>query len=182
MLYVFLACVAGVTADCCLRKFLQLTKYPCTIVFSLLSCALLLFTFDNPVRIIKGLFFAQMLIAIGYCDAIKHEIPNLLLIPILLGGMILLNPVPSIVGFFFVALPLLIVSMITNGAIGGGDVKLMAACGFFLGASGVFCATFLGLTIFLIAYPLFYRKHKKANYAMAPYLGIGCFLVYLLQI
>jgi leader peptidase (prepilin peptidase)/N-methyltransferase len=39
-----------------------------------------------------------------------------------------------VIGFFAVSLPLLLILLISGGrGIGGGDVKLMAVCGLFLG-------------------------------------------------
>jgi leader peptidase (prepilin peptidase)/N-methyltransferase len=72
--------------------------------------------------------------------------------------------------------------MLSKGGIGGGDVKLMAAVGFLLGPSGAVGGAFIGFTLFIIVWLLFYRTKQSKAYAMAPYLGIGCFLAYILKL
>lgn len=133
----------------------------------------------NLIIVIKGLIFALLLIVAAYSDAKTQEIPDFIPILILLDGLIFIQPIPTAIGFFAVSLPLLLVAKITGGGVGGGDIKLMAACGFFLGPEGAVIGTIIGMVSFLIVYSIFYGKKKKM-YAMAPYFGIGCFFAYLL--
>ena len=69
---------------------------------------------------------------------------------------------------------------ITNEkGIGGGDVKLAAATGFVLGAAANTIGTLTGILLFLIVYLIAFRKGKRKSYAMAPWLGTGCFFAYV---
>jgi leader peptidase (prepilin peptidase)/N-methyltransferase len=133
----------------------------------------------NLIIVIKGFIFTLLLIVAAYCDAKTQEIPNFIPILILLDGLIFIQPIPAAIGFFAVSFPLLLIAKITGGGVGGGDIKLMAACGFFLGPEGAVIGTIIGMVSFLIVYLIFYGKKKKM-YAMAPYFGIGCFFAYLL--
>ena len=133
----------------------------------------------NLIIVIKGSIFTFLLILAATCDAKTHEVPNFIPILILLDGLIFIQPVPAAIGFFAVSLPLLLIAILTGGGVGGGDIKLMAASGFFLGPEGVVIGTIIGMVFFLIVYLIFYGKKKKM-YAMAPYFGIGCFFACLL--
>jgi leader peptidase (prepilin peptidase) / N-methyltransferase len=179
--YILFSLFCGAATDYCLCRHIKPLLYPWTWLLSLTACIALCFTFDNPVWIIKGFLFAQMLIIIGYSDAKTHEIPDWLLIPTALSGLIQFQLIPSLQGLFVVFLPLLLVAKLSKGRLGGGDVKLMAANGFVLGPAGAVGGTIIGLGVFLILYPIFYRKKETKAYAMAPYLGIGCFLAYVLK-
>jgi leader peptidase (prepilin peptidase)/N-methyltransferase len=142
---------------------------------------LLFKTFADPLRIAKGFLLAEPLICAGICDGLNHEIPDFLLVPMIAAGFIDFQQVPSIEGFFSVSLLFFIMAWITAGkAIGGGDIKLMAAAGFVLGLFGAVGGALSGMVFFLAAYPALRFRAKKQYYAMAPWLGTGCFLAYLL--
>lgn len=182
MMYIIFSLFCGASTDYCIYRHFKPLQYPWTWMLSLAACSALYFTFDDSVWIIKGFIFAQMLIIIGYSDAKTHEISDWLYLPILLDGLLLFQPEQAFIGLFSVSLLLLLFAKVTGGAIGGGDVKLMAANGFVLGPGGAVCGTLIGLALFLLMYPIFYREKKQKGYAMAPYLGIGCFLAYILKI
>ena len=83
-----------------------------------------------------------------------------------------------VIGFFAVSLPLLLLFYITKGAaIGGGDVKLMAACGMLLGWKLVLLGFVLGCIIGSVVHILRMKiSGEKHMLAMGPYLSIGVFL------
>ncbi len=83
-----------------------------------------------------------------------------------------------VIGFFAVSLPLLLLFYITKGtAIGGGDVKLMAACGMLLGWKLVLLGFVLGCIIGSVVHILRMKiSGEKHVLAMGPYLSIGVFL------
>jgi leader peptidase (prepilin peptidase)/N-methyltransferase len=175
--YLLFSLLCGTVTDVLLCRFLQPRFYPFTVLISAGAAIVLCMAFDEPISIIKGLFFAQTLIFIGFIDAKTHQIPNMLLTPVFFTGLIQFQPAASIEGSLAVFIPLLIAAMLSKGGIGGGDVKLMAAVGFLLGPYGVIVGTLIGFTLFLVICPFLYQKGKA--YAMAPYLGIGCFLAYV---
>jgi leader peptidase (prepilin peptidase)/N-methyltransferase len=155
-------------------------SYPATTFLTLLNCGLLIKTFHCPILILKGLFFSQALIIAGYYDAKSHTIPNWIVILTAASGLIDFQPVRSAVGAFSVSVLFFIVSYITNEkGIGGGDVKLAAATGFVLGAAANTIGTLTGILLFLIVYLIAFRKGKRKSYAMAPWLGTGCFFAYV---
>lgn len=79
-------------------------------------------------------------------------------------------------GAVVVALPMLLLALLIEGAFGGGDIKLMAVSGFLLGWRAVTAAMFLGLmTGGSYAIGLLWRKQigRKDPMAFGPFLAIG---------
>ena len=85
------------------------------------------------------------------------------------------------IGFFAVGVPLLLLYLLSGGgAIGGGDVKLMAACGLLIGWKNIVLAMMIGCVVGAIIH-LFRMKFFNAGrkLAMGPYLSIGIFVASL---
>lgn len=83
-----------------------------------------------------------------------------------------------VIGFFAIGLPLLLLFYLSKGtAIGGGDVKLMAACGMLLGWKLILLAFVLGCVIGSVVHILRMKiSGEKRMLAMGPYLSVGVFL------
>ena len=82
-----------------------------------------------------------------------------------------------VIGFFAVSLPLLALFYLSKGtAFGGGDVKLMAACGMLLGWKltllGFVLGCIIGSVIHIVRMRISGEKHMLA---MGPYLSVGVF-------
>ena len=96
----------------------------------------------------------------------------------LLGPVTPVNAVDKLFGAFVVAIPMLLCSMIIKGAYGGGDIKMMAACGLYLGWRLTFASAgvaFMAAGIYAII--LFIRRKADVNskIPMAPFLAFGVF-------
>jgi leader peptidase (prepilin peptidase) / N-methyltransferase len=133
--------------------------------------------------IIKGFIFAQLLILAGFSDAATGEIPDEVSASVLLDGIILFRPDQALEGFFIISLPLFLLGKLIRNSVGGGDIKLMAACGFVLGPSGAIAGFVISVSILLIARLIslpFHRRRQKAT-AMAPYFAIGYIAAFVLQ-
>ena len=86
-----------------------------------------------------------------------------------------------LIGFFVVSIPLLAIYVISDGrAIGGGDIKLMAAAGLLLGWKKIILALLLGCVIGSVIH-IARMKISKADrvLAMGPYLSIGIMIAAL---
>lgn len=91
------------------------------------------------------------------------------------------NFTSHIIGSFSISVPLYLILIITRGkGIGGGDIKLMAICGLFLGWKLVVLAFFIGCLAASIIH-LFLMAAKKADRSLSfgPYLSAGIFLALL---
>ncbi|WP_079492280.1 hypothetical protein [Maledivibacter halophilus] len=73
-------------------------------------------------------------------------------------------------------------ALIKNGTLGGGDIKLVGACSFYLGISGGLLGSSLGL-VFTILVNVLYFSYKGLDdigkFPLVPYLGGGYWVVVL---
>lgn len=80
------------------------------------------------------------------------------------------------IGLLAVSVPMLLLTLAVEGAFGGGDIKLMAACGLFMGAKLVLVSTGLavlfggGYGIYLLASK---KKERRDHFAFGPFLCLG---------
>lgn len=127
------------------------------------------------------LFFG-ILTAAAFIDKMTMEIPNLCVMLIALlaaGACLVITAVPvreRFWGMVCVSVPMLLVSVLTSGSFGGGDIKLLAVSGFFLGARITLVSAVLGL--FLAGgYGVFMLIRKKLSrrscLALGPFLCAG---------
>lgn len=129
--------------------------------------------------------FICMLCAVSVIDARTHRIPNIFPICICIVAFAKLCFSPGdcfsyLVGSLLVSLPMLVLAC-RRGGLGGGDIKLVAACGLYLGADSILLAVFLAsllalfTQIFLFFYYKFFSKHVHPHtFAFGPFLAIGC--------
>lgn len=125
--------------------------------------------------------FLMILQAIAMIDLDTMEIPDGLVICILIVGFISLfvmdiDLISRIIGFFVLSVPLMILNFIVPDAFGGGDIKLLAACGFLLGWQRVLLGMFIAVVIAGVyaAYLLLsHRVEKDSHIAFGPYICFG---------
>lgn len=112
----------------------------------------------DTMEIFDGSHFFILLLAIAQYAINKPPLINILL------------------GAFIISVPLGLIAWLSKGGIGGGDVKLMASCGLFLGANQIILAALIGIILggIYAAYLLFIKKMSgKAHIALGPFLIIG---------
>ncbi len=138
---------------------------------------------------LSALAFAVMasaLVLVFFVDLDFMLIPNEAIFALLAAGLILLSQSEplwweKVIGLFAVSLPLFLIAWLSQGrAMGGGDIKLMAALGLCLGYKLVllafFCGTFLGAVISLLILAKNKNKDLKTEVPFGPYLVIGAFI------
>lgn len=146
------------------------------------------FEFGFSLKAVVAFFVMSLLVAISFVDLDTMEIPNgfllWLIVPCVISVIMFddLTFKQRIIGFFVVSLPMLLLTYIVDGAFGGGDIKLMAVCGFFLGWQSTLVATFLGLVLGSI-YGVFLLTRKNAelkqHFAFGPFLSVGIIIAIL---
>ncbi len=124
--------------------------------------------------------FGLVLAHLSLVDWYTFEIPLYANLAILLLGLLRIGTDLShwktyLIGALAVGLPLFLLYQITGGgAIGGGDVKLMAAAGLFTGWQLALLAFFLGCILGAVIHLLRMRLQKVDKVlAMGPYLSLG---------
>lgn len=85
------------------------------------------------------------------------------------------------IGFFAVSLFLLLLSLLTRGAaIGGGDIKLMAAAGLLLGWKLIILAFVIGCIVGSVVHLVRMKLYGAGRMlALGPYLSVGIFIAAL---
>ena len=129
---------------------------------------------------------ASMLLALSVIDFRTFEIPFGFQIAIAILAVAHLalhytNWLEYVIGFFAISVLLEILLLASKGkAIGGGDVKLMATCGLFLGWKSVILAFIIGCVAGSIIH-IIRMKISKADkvLAMGPYLSAGVLIAAL---
>ncbi|MBS6395521.1 MAG: prepilin peptidase [Clostridiales bacterium] len=127
---------------------------------------------------------AYLLILIGaaWTDWKTRRIDNVFFLMILALGAaaVRLFPEHTIldrgIGFLAVSVPMLVLTVLIPGAFGGGDIKLMAASGWFLGWRAVVCAMVIALFGSGVYGGWMLAKGKmgrKDSFALGPFLAAG---------
>ena len=96
---------------------------------------------DHTSLLIKAII-SSILIAISVIDIKTKKIPNFLilifmLVWVVIASLKLIDTSTSVYGFAVGGLLLYITALATNDDIGGGDVKLVAVSGLYLGIPGI---------------------------------------------
>lgn len=126
--------------------------------------------------------FLVLLAGGAYMDMRNRRIPDLISAGIFLAGLLGMAcpggpSLPMrVAGVFAASIPLILAALFVPGSFGGGDIKLMAACGMFLGAAEAFYSLFLAL-VFAGFYGgwlmIVKKKSGKERIAFGPFLAVG---------
>ena len=142
----------------------------------------------------NGVFTALFLLLLVVCacaDINAGIVPDLAVILIAVLGVIQFIVVEGftvpglisrLIGLVCISVPMLVVSLLMKGAFGGGDIKLMAAAGLYLGWKLTVAGAFIGLFISGLygIYLLILKKAgKKSTIKLAPFLAFGLSLAAL---
>lgn len=139
----------------------------------------------NLVSVIYCLM-ASALLALSVIDFRTYEIPfgfNVFIacLGVVRIGLNLENWSEYVIGFFAVSLFLELLLILSKGrAIGGGDVKLMAAAGLVIGWKLILLAFFIGCILGSVIHITRMKvSHAEHMLAMGPYLSMGILIAAL---
>lgn len=135
---------------------------------------------------IEGSLFILLLLIASAFDLRTRQIPNSLPLAIVVVGLLHVSPPAALSGLLITGLPYLLAAIFTRGKIGGGDIKLMAACGFVLGPIYGTLQSILGLALVLlfaigISFRFGFRDTKQAALPLAPFLAVGGIVAFILS-
>lgn len=131
--------------------------------------------------------FGMLLLTISLIDLKTMVIPDCLVLSCFVIGMmsipfINLSLLDRIFGFFVISCPLYILNLLIPDCFGGGDIKLVAVCGFFLGWQKILVGMFIAIILAGIYASCLVIKKRVGNHdyiAFAPYISIGVFIALL---
>ena len=130
---------------------------------------------------VQAVFFLALLCAASVCDLKRRIIPDRLNLAIATTALLCFS-VSNLWGIT-VALPFLLAAVFCGG-MGGGDIKLMAACGLVLGLQRGLLATVVGLSallVFAAAHRIICKvrgREAEKAFPLVPFLSAGCALAY----
>lgn len=113
-------------------------------------------------------------------DKRTHTVPDYIHVLIVLAALPGVRWGTALSGLILVPLPLFLAAVFSTGSIGGGDIKLMGACGFYFGIRQGFYALIVGLTLAVLVEGIFLRN-RNAPFALVPYLAAGCLLANFME-
>lgn len=136
---------------------------------------------------VLALAVCGILLSIALIDAETQTIPDRLNFALAVCGVAgtALSPAGwrgHIIGAVCVSVPMFLLCLAIDGAFGGGDIKLMAAAGLFLGWQNTLLAMFFGILgggvygMYLLAAK---KADKKDHFAFGPFLCAGIVLAML---
>ena len=138
----------------------------------------------SPGSVITAVFLLA-LVACAASDINRGIVPDLIPVFIAFLGVVnilviehagLQTILNHLIGMVCVAIPMLVLSLFIKGAFGGGDIKLVAAAGLFLGWRLTVAGAFIGMFIsgiYGIYLILIKKAGKKAKVKLAPFLAFG---------
>lgn len=132
--------------------------------------------------------FFSVLTVVTFLDIDTMEIENGCCIAAAALAVISIFTMPGItimqrlIGMICVSVPMLLLAILISGAFGGGDIKLMAACGLFLGWKLTVVSAALAVLlggIYGIYLLISKKKGRKDQFAFGPFLCAGMLLAQL---
>lgn len=158
-------------------------QYPLVEALNGILCVIVVLVNELEFTTLLYCLLVSALIVLSVIDFRTYEIPFGINVFIFILGLIRLVAEPAgwqeyVIGFFTVSIPLELLLLLSKGkAIGGGDVKLMAAAGFLLGWKKIILALVLGCILGSVIHILRMKLSNAEHVlAMGPYLAMGIFL------
>ena len=153
----------------------------CFIALSVVLSVMMLCFFGFSAIAMKGIILSLIFILSSFEDIKTRECDDFLHVMIVIAAFLGINltALPGmLISAIFVFAIMIGTILVTNGDIGGADIKMSVACAFLLGIrKGI-----LGLIIGLILAVIFniFKKNKKAGFPLIPYLAVGFMTAYFI--
>ncbi len=175
---VFASFLSGILMDMLLRKLTGSDKVRYVAVLAAALTAIFMGTYGTGLHTFTCILFGQVLLFAAEYDIATHTVPDYVPVLILLTCLLEMDFIPAFLGTVLVPLPFLAAALIKEGSIGGGDIKLMGACGFMLGVRRGYVALIMGLFL-AVVFQSAYAGKKEKGFALVPYLAVGCLIALL---
>lgn len=149
------------------------------------AALLCVFKYGYSVTALTVFAFLSVLTVVAFLDIDTMEIEDGCWIAVVILSMVSVFTMPGLhiwerlIGAVCVSVPMLVLTIVIPGAFGGGDIKLMAACGLFLGWKLTLVSMALAILIGGLygCYVLAAKKlERKDHFAFGPFLCMGMVL------
>lgn len=160
-------------------------RYPLVELFTGMVAVMIFMVKGFAMISVTVFIVSAILIAISMIDFDTMTIPDglvIAMIPLAIYMAFMQSDVSfisSVIGFFAVSVPMLLLNQVIPDSFGGGDVKLIAVCGFMLGWENTLLAMFIAILIggIYAVYLLVSGKSKRgAHIAFGPYICLGVYI------
>ena len=130
--------------------------------------------------VLKNILFISTLIYAGIYDYKRRIIPDRVHVIIMISALLSqFSIIQSILGLLILPIPFIISIFFNEDSIGGGDIKLVGAIGFYLGLTKGTLAMIIGLSLSTLV-SLLFKKHRNQLVPLAPYLATGSIIAFLI--
>lgn len=162
-------------------------RYPAIEVISALLFTIIGYKLSGTLLLIKSLIFVASLIVIFQIDLEHYIIPDKILIFLVIAWILFLpfvtvNYKNSFIGMVSAGCLLLLIAIVSKGGMGGGDIKLAAVIGLYLGWPNALLAMFLAcflagiVGILLILLKI---KSRKDIIPFGPFIAVASYITLL---
>jgi leader peptidase (prepilin peptidase)/N-methyltransferase len=164
------------------------TRYPTIECISGMLFVLLYLKFGLSMTFFVYAFLTSALLIVALIDLDHRIIPNIITLPgMAVGvglsmGVLPLAPLASLFGLMIGGAIFYLIALVSKGGMGGGDIKLIAMIGAFLGLQGglftIFASALLGSVVGLMLM-LLGKRGRKDRVPFGPFLSFGAILFML---
>jgi leader peptidase (prepilin peptidase)/N-methyltransferase len=163
-------------------------RYPTIELISGVLFSLLYVKYGLTLLFVIYALLSSTLLVVAFIDYDHKIIPNKITLPGIVVGLGLsvwilpITPVASLLGLLVGGTLFYLIAFISNGGMGGGDIKLIAMIGTFLGWQGALFTIFFGAllgSLVGIILMLLGRKGRKDKVPFGPSLSCGAILFML---
>ena len=144
---------------------------------------------SSPVELLFLLFASASLLLMTATDFEQYCLFDAMMIPFAAGGLLLsLIQLPLLTDHLIAAAAggaaFLVLAILSRGALGGGDVKLIASLGLWLGTDALLFVTMAGIVfggISALVLMLLGFKKRKSAFAYGPYFALTALTLFLMR-
>jgi leader peptidase (prepilin peptidase)/N-methyltransferase len=164
------------------------TRYPTIECISGMLFVLLYLKFGLIMTFFAYALLTSALLIVALIDLDHRIIPNIITLPgMAVGvglsmGVLPLTPLASLFGLMIGGVIFYLIALVSKGGMGGGDIKLIAMIGAFLGLQGglftIFASALLGSVVGLMLI-LLGKRGRKDRVPFGPFLSFGAILFML---
>jgi leader peptidase (prepilin peptidase)/N-methyltransferase len=160
-------------------------RYPAVELASGVLYVLLWLKFGLSLPLVVYALFSSALLVVALIDLDHKIIPDVITLPGMVLGLVLSpwalipTPLASFIGLLAGGLFFYIVAVVSKGGMGGGDIKLIAMIGAFLGWQGVFFTIFVGAlagSVVGMILLITKKKGRKDKVPFGPFLSFAAIL------
>lgn len=148
-----------------------------------------LFFVSQGIILVLSLALCGLLLLIIVTDFEQYCIFNDMIIPLAAGGalcsaLFLPIAIDHLIAAAAGGVLFLIIAILSRGALGGGDIKLIACLGLWLGTDALFAVSMIGIILGgLVALLLLLtgKKKRKSAFAYGPYFALTTIALFLVR-